>query len=98
MQFFNGVAAVLKNLSNASISEKFGSDHIIVTLELSGESRVSYSVSAVPHVDVVVTGRTSVQLTVPYNIQHNVSITTSLCRQSYRCTAVHRLVYGKLCM
>ena len=91
-----GVAAVIKNLTNASISEEFRADDITVTLELSGESRVPYSVSVVPQVDVVVTGSTIVQLTVLYNIQYNVSIATSLCEQSYRYTTVHRLVYGKL--
>ena len=88
--------AVLQNLPNASISEDLRTDDIVVTIEFTSElSDVSYSVSVVPRGDVVVMGNTSVKLMVPYNIQHNVSVTASLCGLSST-TSIYTVFHGKL--
>ena len=86
--------AALLRLSNSSISREFTPDDIVVTIEWTGKSIVSYDASVIPHIDVAMTASTSVQITIPYNVLHIVSITASLCGHSS--TKVYRLNYSKL--
>ena len=51
-------------------------------LEWDQEDRVFYDVSVVPNVTVRLNQNTSIQLTVSYNIQYNVSVVATLCGQS----------------
>jgi hypothetical protein len=93
------IAAALQSiLAKANISEVFRINYITVTilLEPADENNVtlSYDVSTTPALDVIVTGNTNVQLTVPYNKLHSLSSVASLC--GYRDTSIHRLFYGKL--
>ena len=78
-------------------SVEYGTENATVYLELTPESHniTSYTVSAEPQ--VVETSNSSllrVQLTVPYNTLHNVSIVATSCGQ-YTTTTVIELHYGK---
>ena len=85
-------------LAKANISEQFGINHVTITvlLEPTDENNLtlSYNVSTTPPLAVIVTGSTNVQIVVPYNELHNLSIVASLCGN--KDTSIHRLFYGKL--
>ena len=85
-------------LEKTNISEHFWIRHVTVTviLESTDENNVplSYNVSTTPVLDVIVTGSTNVQIIVPYNELHNLSIVVSLCGN--KDTSIYRLFYGKL--
>ena len=83
-------------------SEQFESDTVTLVLEWTQESSLlsySYNVSAVPDPQPAITfiGNTSVQLTVPYNMLFNVSVTASesLCGQKHVTTEI-TLLYSEL--
>ena len=59
-------------------------------LDWAPENGVSYNVTSVPLAGVAFNGSTSVQLTLLYNTQYNVSILATLCGQSNTAIAVHR--------
>ncbi len=85
-------------LATANISELFGINYVTITvlLEPADENNVtlSYNVSTTPALGVIVTGNTEVQIMVPYNELHNLSIVASLCGN--KDTSIHRLFYGKV--
>ena len=63
----------------AIAEEQFGPNNVEVTLKLV-ENEVNFSrLSVFPSEDVRMTGNMSVQLTIPYNVRRNVSI--SVCNQ-----------------
>ena len=71
--------------------EQFGPKDVKVTLRWV-ENEVNFSrLSVFPPADVRMTGNMSVQLTIPYNAQHNVSI--SVCSQPP--INVAELYYGR---
>ena len=77
-------------------SVEYGTENATVYLELTPESRniVSYTVSAEPQVvETLNSSLSSVQLTVPYNTLHNVSIMVSCGK--YTTTTIIELHYGK---
>ena len=53
--------------------------NVTVTLKWSQEGSASYNVTIVPQVDLTYIGNTSVQLSVPYNELHCVSVIATLC-------------------
>ena len=63
-------------------------------MELTNDIDASYDVSAMPNVGMTAIGNTIVQMMVPYNEQHNLSIVAFLC--GHNATSVYRLIYGKL--
>ena len=75
----------------------FGSDSATVILQWSSPtvaSGVSYNVSVTPLLEsVLIAGNTSVQLTVHYNTQYNVSIVTMNCAGESS-ASVTSLLYG----
>ena len=77
----------------ANISEEFTTNYVNVTvvLEPHVEDTLLYSIDATATVDM---GDTSIQLRVPYNEQHNLSIKASLCGD--KAISIYRLFYGKL--
>ena len=79
------------------LEEQFKTDHVKLVLELTPSSNrpTTYSVNVVPQVDVNFTERTSVQLNVPYNTQHNVSVVATLCREEKRRTNNFEVNYGE---
>ena len=77
-----------------NIRAQFGSDAVTLVLEWTQENSYSYNISAVPQVAMIYIGNTSIQLTVPYNMLFNVSITALLCGQNHVTTTV-TLVYSK---
>ena len=54
---------------------------------------ISYDVHATPNVNLTAIGKTIVQVMIPYNKQHNLSIVASLC--GHNATSIYRLIYGK---
>lgn len=57
------------------LSEQFEADGVIVTLEWAEDNTLySYNVSVSPWLEVVFIGRVRVQLKVPYNSHHIVSV------------------------
>ena len=71
--------------------QQFGPNNVKVTLKWV-ENEVNFSrLSVFPSVDVRMTGNMTVQLTVPYDVQHNVSI--SVCSQPP--TKVAELYYSR---
>ena len=79
------------------MSEMFGSDSATVILQWSSPtvaSGVSYNVNVTPPLEsVLMAGNTSVQLTVPYNTEYNVSIVTINCAGKSP-ASVTSLLYG----
>ena len=83
-------------------SEQFESNAVTLVLEWTQESSLlsySYNVSAVPdlQLDITFIGSTSVQLTVPYNMLFNVSVTVSesLCGLNHVTTEI-TLLYSEV--
>ena len=57
------------------LSEEFGKDGVIVTLEWTEENSLYlYNVSVSPQLEVTFIGRVGIQLKVPYNSLYNVSV------------------------
>ena len=79
--------------------EQFKTDHVKLVLEWTSSSNrpTIYSVNVVSQVHVNFTDheRTSVQLNVPYNTQHNVSVVATLCCEENRRTTNFEINYGE---
>ena len=56
-----------------SISEEYRAENIMVIMDWTQEG-VSYNITIIPMVPIASTGRTSVQLTLSYNVEYNVSL------------------------
>ena len=79
-----------------SISEKYGNDNVLVTVEWDQVPNVAYSTDSEtsPLVHIMHTGRTSYQVTVPYNTKYNFSVVAATpCRPN--ATAFIILKYGE---
>ena len=69
---------------------------VFIDLEWTREHQSTiYSVNVTPHVNISFVASTRVQLTMPYNTPHNVSVTASLCNE-HNTTTLYDLLYGKL--
>ena len=77
-----------------TIEEQFGIEMVTVVLEWTKEDHVQYNVTTFPHVPMWYINDTTVQLRVPYNIPHNVSVVATLCGRN--ATNITELHYGKL--
>ena len=67
---------------NNLTEEYFENDGVSITLEwLQTDSTYSYHVAVVPNLPLNFSTSTSVQIKVPYNSPHNVSIVVSSCGQ-----------------
>ena len=77
------------------LEDQFNTEYIKLVLEWPPSSNrpTTYSVNVVPQVNVNFTERTSVQLNVPYNTQHNVSVVATLCYVENRRTT--KVYYGE---
>lgn len=73
----------------------FQKTNVTVTLEWTQEFLTSYNITKViPQATVVFVNDTSFQLTVPYNVPYNVSVTAYLCGQKTS-TDIELLYSGK---
>ena len=77
-----------------TIEEQFGTENVTVVLEWAKEDHVQYNATTFPHVTMWYINKTIVQLTVPYNSPHKVSVVATLCGRN--ATNVTELHYGKL--
>ena len=80
------------------LEEQFKTDYVQLVLEWTAPSSnrpTIYSVNVVPQVHVNFTERTSVQLNVPYNTQHNVSVVATLCYEENRRNNNFEINYGE---
>ena len=78
-------------------SEFFGPEDYMIILEWTKVDTVSYCISIYPQDFATIMwlpGRTSIQVTVSYNIQYNVSVEATLCGHHNK-TTVFELHYGK---
>ena len=83
-------------LTLRNISE-YSADNITVTVEWTQQVYTTYDVTVVPLVPIVFTGNTSCQLTVPYNMEYNLTVKATVpCRSN--ATAFIRLNYSKISM
>jgi hypothetical protein len=64
------------------ISKEYSADNVTVTVEWTQQALyASYDVTVVPMVPIVLTGSTSCQLTIPYNMEYNLIVeATAPCR------------------
>ena len=85
-------------------SEEFRRDCVKVVMEwATSDLPVSYNINVIPHEEVDInnynesdTGTSVVELTIPYNRVHNVSIEAVLCSKENRVTSTLRLLnYGE---
>ena len=80
--------------------EQFLAEHVSVTLEWTREIRsVVYKVNVKPSLNITFIESTTVQLVVPYNTVHNVSVTATLCGYGGGKTSrsnTYELSYGEL--
>ena len=74
-------------------SEEFQSENVTITLKWAQGDNEFYNVAVVPHMPVQYTGSTTLELTLLYNIQYNMSIVAFLCE--YNTTDIIELLYGK---
>ena len=79
-----------------TIEENFGIRNVTIVLEWAKEEHVQYNITTFPHVSMWYIRETAVQLTVPYNIRHIVSVVATLC--DHKMTNVTKLHYGELIM
>ena len=78
-----------------STTEEYRADGVSVVVEWTQQESVSYNVTIIPMVPVIIhTGSTSVQLTVSYNTEYNVSLEASAVCQSIVSSNI-TLFYGK---
>ena len=73
--------------------EKYGHDMLILTVQWQltqndGGAPVNYTITVSPGVGTFTTSRTSVPVTVPYNVIHTVSIVATNCNGSSSATMV----------
>ena len=78
--------------------EQFLAEHVSVTLEWTHERwPVLYEVNVKPPLNITFIESTTVQLVVPYNTVHNVSVTATLCGYGHGKTSnTQELSYGEL--
>lgn len=97
-------AAVPKPPKVNITSEEFRRDCVKVVMEwATSDLPVSYNTNVIPHEEVDInnynesdTGTSVVELTIPYNRVHNVSIEAVLCSKENRVTSTLRLLnYGE---
>ena len=76
------------------VSVDYSADNVTVTVEWTQPAMYStYTVTVVPLVPIVFTGSTSCRLTIPYNMEYNVTLNASApCRPNT--TDNIRLKYG----
>jgi hypothetical protein len=56
-------------------SEEFGADNVMVTVEWTQEEDATYQIIIVPQIPMILlTGESSIQLILPYNINYNLSV------------------------
>ena len=94
----NYLHAALKSLTaEANISAQFERAHVRVTVQWTDNDTIgaSYGVNVTPNVGMITMGETIVQMIVPYNKRHNLSIAASLCGHN-SATSIYDLSYGKL--
>ena len=84
---------MIPNLSVNTIEEHFGIENVTVVLEWDKDEH-TYNITVVPHVPVLYINETVIQLTVPYNSFHFVSVIATLC--DHNATNVTELHYGEL--
>ena len=74
---------------------KYGAEHVTVTLEWVAEPLVTYNVTVVPDSlrQSWITGNSSFNMTLSYNILYNVRIMATQCKK--KSTNVYTLHYGK---
>ena len=79
-----------------TVSERFEVNSVTVTLQWSTKNGVNYIVNVEPAVAVSHTERSRniAQLSVPYNMEYNASVTASLCGDNR--TTFSLLNYGEL--
>ena len=80
---------------SVAISEYFGTNSVIVTLEWIQESDVTYNVSIFPQVPVEILRGSSVQLPLLYNTDYNVRVIATVCGQNNATTTI-LLSYGEI--
>ena len=92
--FLCAADTAIPRLSVLTIEEHFGIENVAVVLEWAEEEHTEYTIITLPHVPVWHTNETVIQLTVPYNIFHYVSVVATLCNQN--ATNVTELHYGEV--
>ena len=76
------------------VSKDVLAENITVTVEWTQQVYATYHVTVVPLVPIVLTGSTSCQLTIPYNMEYNLTVeATAPCRSNT--TALIRIDYGE---
>ena len=74
---------------------QYGTDNVLVVIQWSHQSIVSYNVNTIPQVlNATFIERTRIQMLVFYNTLYNVSITATLCGQN-NATTIVMLNYGR---
>ena len=83
-------------------SEEFRRDCVKVVMEwATSDLPVSYNINVIPHDEVDINNYNEldtfvvVELTIPYNRMHNVSIEAVLCNEENLITTILDLYYGK---
>lgn len=74
-------------------SEQFQGENATVTLKWAQGDNEFYNVDVIPHAPRQYTENTTIELTLLYNIQYNVSIVAFLCE--YNRTDTIEFLYGK---
>ena len=75
------------------VAEEYSADNVTVTVEWTQHVYTTYDVRVVPQVLIVFTGSMSLQLTIPYNTEYNLTVeATAPCRPY--ATALIGLKYG----
>ena len=86
--------SAIPNLSVNTIEDHFGIENVTVVLEWDKDEHITYNVTVIPHVPLLYINETVIQLTVPYNSFHFVSVVATLC--DHNATNVTKLHYGEL--
>ena len=81
-------------------SEQFGTDSFTLTvnwIQENGQYPFHYDINTLPHQGAIIrfVDNTSIELTVPYNVSFNISITTSLCNRTLTSTTYSLPVYTR---
>ena len=77
------------------VSADHSASNVTVTVEWTHQAYARYDVTVVPAVSIVITGSTRRQLTIPYNVNHTLTVeATTPCRPNTT-TALIRLKYGE---
>ena len=87
---FSGPAPPINNTL-----EEYTANNITIILEWTGEEDVLYNIGIVPQIPITFIGNTSVQLTLLYNTEYNVSVEAALPCQNQASSHI-QLLYGEL--